>query len=289
VNVLIGGIMVDDTSGPARWDAIPAISPPIGTGYFECIGVNGRTLLAETYRARYRVFCEERGFLDGAAYPEHQETDGFDTHSVHVLARHRSGEVAGTARLILQSEFGFPCQAHCQFYEAFSYLRDFRSPRLANYSEVSRLAVSKQFRRRAGDSFYGGDPRSGAAAGSSAPEQRADSVTLPPGPEIFLCILKFLYQETKRRGISHWLIAVERSLHVTLRRMGWPFVAVGPEVNYYGPVRPYLAEVIAAERSLSRKNPMFFSFLREGLRGADELAEPRGCLEGDRLLRLSGI
>jgi len=281
--------MIDDTSAPAGSEAIPAIGPPIGTHYFECIGVNGRTLLAETYRARYKVFCEERGFLDGAAYPDHQETDGFDTHSVHVLARHRSGEVAGTARLVLQSELGFPCQANCQFFEAFSYLRDFRSPRLASYSEVSRLAVSKQFRRRAGDSFYGGDPRSAAAADSSAPKQRADSVTLPPGPEIFLCMLKFLYQETKRRGISHWLIAVERSLHVTLRRMGWPFVAVGPEVDYYGPVRPYLAEVIAAERSLSRKNPTLFSFLRDGLCGAEQPAKSRGCVEGDRIRRLSGV
>lgn len=287
--MLIGGFMVDGTSGPTCSDPIPAIGPPIGTGYFECIGVKGKIMLAETCRARYRVFCEERGFLDGAAYPDHQETDGFDAHSVHVLARHRGGEIAGTARLILQSELGFPCQAHCQFFEAFSYLRDFRSPRLGNYSEVSRLAVSKQFRRRAGDSFYGGDPRSTATADASAPEQRADSVALPPGPEIFLCILKYLYQETKRRGISHWLIAVERSLHVTLRRMGWPFVAVGPEVDYYGPVRPYLAEVVAAERSLSQKNPRLFSFLREGLRGADVLAKPRGCVEGDRLLRLSGI
>jgi N-acyl amino acid synthase of PEP-CTERM/exosortase system len=112
---------------------------------------------------------------------------------------------------------------------------------------------------------------------------------LPPGPEIFLCMLKFLYQETKRRGISHWLIAVERSLHVRLHRMGWPFVPVGPEVDYYGPVRPYLAEVTAAERSLSRKNPRLFSFLREGLHGADEPAQPRGCVEMDGRRRLTGV
>lgn len=261
-------------------EAIPAVSPPVSTKYFECIGVNNRTLLAEAYGARYRVFCEERGFLDTAAYPDQQETDEFDKHAIHVLARHRSGNVAGTARLILQSELGFPCQSHCKFYDAFSYLRDPESPRLANYSELSRLAVSREFRRRAGDSVYGGDRRCATEVHKAAPDDNIGEVTLPAGPEILLGILKYLYHESKRRGVAHWLIAVEKSLFLAVRRMGWPFVPIGPEVDYYGPVRPYLAAASAAEAALARRNPALLSFLRDGLsEGPRCVARSRGYME----------
>jgi N-acyl amino acid synthase of PEP-CTERM/exosortase system len=129
---------------------------------------------------------------------------------------------------------------------------------------VSRLAISKIFRRRAGDSFYGGDPRSEGGSHLAASARKPREL-VPPGPEIFVGILKYLYHETKRSGVTHWLIAIDRGLDIAVRRMGWPFVAVGPEVDYYGPVRPYLADVSLADRVLASKNPRLFAFLNEGL------------------------
>lgn len=244
---------------------VAAVSPSVNTGYFEYLGVNDDDLLAEAYRVRYQVFCVERGYLNGDQYPDLQESDEFDFKSVHVLARHRSGIAAGTARLVLHSQLGFPCQARCAFFDTYAYLRDPASQGLETYSEVSRLAVSKLFRRRVGDSLYGGDPRSGQNPHFTASRQRTQCLRQPAGPEIIIGVLKYLYHETKRLGITHWLIAVDRGLDVTIRRMGWPFVQVGPEVDYYGPVRPYLAEVVAADRVLAIKNPALFAFLNHGL------------------------
>jgi N-acyl amino acid synthase of PEP-CTERM/exosortase system len=203
-----------------------------------------------------------------------------------VLACHRNGNVAGTARLILPSALGFPCQTHCKFFDEYSYLGDRLSERLATYSEVSRLAVSKMFRRRSGDSFYGGDPRPHAAPSAGPRCNVRRDVLFPEGPEILLSILKCLYQETKLLGLTHWIIAVERSLHLMLRRMGWPFVAVGPQVDYCGLVRPYLAEVRHTERVLRGENPRLLSFLREGLPHVCDGVDPAGAVPASRSLSI---
>lgn len=269
-------------------DVLPAMSPAVTTNYFEYVGANDDKLLAEVYRVRYQVYCLERELLDGSAYLDFQERDEFDANAVHVLARHRNGDVAGTARLVLHSERGFPCQAHCEFFDEFAYLRDPQSRGLATYSEVSRLAISKQFRRRACDSFYGGDPRWAPPRIVEASGQRSQDEPPPPGPEIVVGMLKYLYRETKRSGVTHWLIAIERGLDVLVRRMGWPFVAVGPEVDYYGPVRPYLAEVSRAERMLEKKNPRLLSFLRQGIPRGGGGAGTQASVGTRRFLRIVG-
>src|SRR6185312_7020962 len=58
-------------------------------------------LVREAHRLRYQVYCLERGYkLDG----EGLEIDEYDTRAHHVVLCHRrSGEVLGTARLVLPS------------------------------------------------------------------------------------------------------------------------------------------------------------------------------------------
>lgn len=269
-------------------DVVPAMSPAVTTTYFEYIGANDEELLAEVYRVRYQVYCVERELLDGSVYLDFQERDEFDAQAVNVLARHRHGEVAGTARLVLPSERGFPCQAHCEFYDEFAYLRDPRSPSLSTYSEVSRLAISKHFRRRASDTLYGGDPRWAPPRVVAASVRRTQDEPLPPGPEVVLGMLKYLYHETKRLGVTHWLIAIERGLDILLRRMGWHFVPVGPEVDYYGPVRPYIGEVSHTERVMQIRNPRLLSFLREGSAQLGGGAGPQGSVAPRRSFRIAG-
>lgn len=251
--------------GRADSRVLEAVSPKVFTKYFDFSGANDGDLLRESYRIRYQVYCEERGFLNPADYSNLQESDEYDAHSIHVLACHRNGETAGAARLILHSPLGFPCQSHCAFDDAFSYLKNPVSPRLANYGEISRLVVSRMFRRRARDTYYGGEPRDVDGRDCQARNQRASGATPAMGPEIMGGICKYFFHESKRLGVTHWLIAVEPALHALVTRMGWPFMPVGPEVDYFGPVRPYLAEAAVAERILAHKNPSFYAFLIEGL------------------------
>jgi N-acyl amino acid synthase of PEP-CTERM/exosortase system len=235
-------------------------SKGVSTNYFNVVGADDGSLLIETYRVRYQVFCVERGFLDADAYPQLLETDEFDARSIHVLARHKQGHVAGTARLVLHSPCGFPIHSHCTFDDAYAYLRDPASPLLDHYSEISRLAVSKMFRQRADDTFYGGAPRP-----ATDPKLTQEPLVIPTtGPEIVTGIYKYLYHESKRLGITHWLVAMERSLDLMLRRMGFHFKPVGPEVDYYGPVRPYLATIAELEQALWR-HPKMAAYMMEGL------------------------
>ena len=58
---------------------------------------------------------------------------------------------------------------------------------------------------------------------------------------------------------------MERPLERLLARHAIPFSAVGPEIDYYGPVRPYLLEVAEGERSLFARCPNMFGEFVQGL------------------------
>jgi N-acyl amino acid synthase of PEP-CTERM/exosortase system len=78
-------------------------------------------------------------------------------------------------------------------------------------------------------------------------------------------VFRLIYQESKRRGITHWVVAMERGLNVMLRRMGFEFTPIGPENDYYGPVRPYLAEIASLERHIGSRRRGTLAFMAEGL------------------------
>jgi N-acyl amino acid synthase of PEP-CTERM/exosortase system len=217
-----------------------------------------------SYRVRYQVYCIERGFLDPQDYPRELEHDAFDAHSLHLLASHRDGAPAGTARLILHSPLGFPLVEHCEFSPTHDFLRDPDCPTLSTYAEISRLAVSKAFRRREGDTLYGGPSRP-----SAEEDRHANVIDFPASraaaPVIVTGIYRLLYQESKRRGITHWVVAMETSLYVILRRMGFIFNAIGPKADYFGPVRPYVASIQSIDSHLYQTSRDMLRYLAEGL------------------------
>lgn len=216
---------------------------------FSCVG--GPSDLEAAYRIRYQVYCIERGFLSKDVYPDGLERDEYDAVSLHVLATHHSGEPAGTARLVMQSSLGFPLMHHCRFSGDYDHLNDPAYPGHASGAEISRLAISKAFRLRVGDTAYGGSPRAEGAG------RAADATFGAPRntPEILVGICRLIYQESKRRGVTHWVLAMERSLHVMLHRIGFRFVSAGPEVDYFGPVRPYFTTVKRFEADLYKASP----------------------------------
>lgn len=246
-------------------DELPA-SKPVYTKYFEFFRVDRDDLLDTAYHIRYQVYCEERGFLDAGQYPEHIETDRYDGRSVHFVGRHRIRCLAaGTVRLVLSSDQGFPLQGHCEFDRNFSFIHELGHPALRQYAEISRLAVSKTFRQRADDTVYGGPPRPGIIAEPSLLLPEPGMNPLEAGPEIVAGLFKSMYHETKRRGLTHVIVAMERSLHLLLRRMGYNFKPIGPVVDYYGMVIPYIANIGDLERYVYAKRRAVFDYWMEGL------------------------
>lgn len=198
---------------------------------------------------RYEVYCHGRRFLDPTSYPDGRESDEFDEHSIHFgcVAR-RTNSVVGTIRLVARSALGFPLSSHCKFDE---------SALPESTCEISRLAVSKEYRRRADDDAFG-VPSAVFEDDALANRNRRRR------PEIVLGLYKVMYQESKRRGVNAWIAAMESSLVRLLWRYSFTFDAIGPEVDYYGPVVPYLARIDEIEKTVRARQPQLYAEFNEG-------------------------
>jgi N-acyl amino acid synthase of PEP-CTERM/exosortase system len=174
-------------------------------------------LLEQSYRLRYQVYCLERHFLPMEDHPDGRESDQFDRHSVHVGVLDAWGELAATARIVSLTKAGpgLPLFQHCRIFADETELLDPDN----NVVEISRLSMSRRYRRRPHD---------------GVPERR------DVRREAFLMLLRGIYQATKRIDASHWLAATEKSLQRLVEQFGFPFRVIGPEANYGGPVAPYL-------------------------------------------------
>jgi N-acyl amino acid synthase of PEP-CTERM/exosortase system len=119
--------------------------------YFAIVRAGIPELLDRAYRLRYQVYCIENPYEDPARCRDEREIDDDDDRSVHTLLIHRrSGMAAGTARVImlpLDTERPLPMQRLLGPRECRAI------GRLPPYhtGEISRFAVSKEFRRRVGE------------------------------------------------------------------------------------------------------------------------------------------
>ncbi|MCP3661394.1 MAG: PEP-CTERM/exosortase system-associated acyltransferase [Gammaproteobacteria bacterium] len=218
--------------------------------------------LEDTYHLRYQVYCQETQFLPSENYPEHLETDRFDPNSIHIGSIHNSGEMAGTVRLVLPSNLGFPFMEHCELFPEYQYLNT--QKHIPNHAEISRLAVSKLFRRRLGDGRYAlSDAEQEKNAPLSLQESRRQATK--SHPTIVFDLYRSLYQESKRMGVTHWFLAMEKGLNRLLKRMEYRFEPIGPEIDYYGPVTPYVADIGTIEQRVLEKKPSLFYHMMEGL------------------------
>ena len=209
---------------------------------------SGHRELAEIYALRYQVYCLERGFLDALEYPGRLECDNDDVRSAHVAARNADGVTVGTARLVLSTPGQpFPFESHCPPFA------DFARPAAELSAEVSRLAVSKAYRRRAGDT----------PDGVNEQEIEEQPFTAPPGvtekranaPLLVLGLYREMIRYSLAHGIRSWYAAMERSLTRVLARYGFTFVPIGPERDYYGPVSPYIGDLQRILKDLEQTNP----------------------------------
>jgi N-acyl amino acid synthase of PEP-CTERM/exosortase system len=220
--------------------------------YFHFEQVDAQPALADSFALRYQVYCTERGFLPQDAYPGGEESDEYDPRSSHFAGFYLDGQIAGTARLIHGPLDSLPLYKRC-VVEPQALPDAIES---AKSTEISRLAVSKTFRRRVTD---------GVLPGVDEAEQRAHARRRRNCPELVLGLYKILYHESKRQGIEYWFAAMEQSLAKLLNRFHFRFEPIGPETDYYGPVQPFVASLSDLEAEVYANAPdLFWSFM-EGL------------------------
>jgi N-acyl amino acid synthase of PEP-CTERM/exosortase system len=217
------------------------------TANFEVLVADTPDLVTEALALRYQVYCVERGYEDPALNPGGCERDEFDRRSVHGLVHHRaSGRCVGAVRLILADAAAparaFPAEVHCKprFYPGVAE-RVEAIPRL-QLAEISRFAVSKDFRRRLSEAEY--------THGISPHASYFDSIGTSPEhrrfmPQVTIGLFAAVVRLSATHGVTHWFAVMEPTLLRLLQRFGIYFPPIGPVVEYHGRRRPTLA--IAAE------------------------------------------
>lgn len=227
--------------------------------FFRARAIMAEADLDAIFELRYQVYCVERGFLDPAAYPDRRERDPYDAISLHYGLYSLDEQLAGTMRLVRGRLEQLPIASHCE-------LGPEPRARLTCHErlgEISRLAVSRNFRRRTGDGFYSmqvAPPRPTLPRGDiAAPGERRGSAPF------VLHLYREAYQAARRSGIAHLLAAVERPLARLLNVVGFTFEQIGPEVDYYGPVAPFMLDLDRFDRLVVRRRPGLLRFLAEGL------------------------
>lgn len=206
--------------------------------------------LKEIYRLRYQVYCVERGFLPAGAFEEQMETDEYEACSTHFAAYTREDEIVGTIRLVQPCpDQSYPFEAHCRLFDGFC------PPPRELTGEVSRLAVRKDYRRRKGDSWLGVPQEFMSGEKFVLPDWNdTDDASDRESPTLLLGMYREMYRHSSESGIRYWFAAMERSLARSLKRLGFCFMAVGPQADYFGPVTPFMVDLHELEQTLSAKN-----------------------------------
>ncbi len=218
--------------------------------YFLTVLADSPALRDAAHALRFQVYCLERKFENADEHPDGLETDPYDPHSIQGVLFHRPSRGAiGSARMILPisgAEDSFPVAA---LLRASSLnLADYVNP--AQTIEVSRFAISKEFRRRKSDQLDISIP------------SRADAAR--EANLAFLSLLQFVLRESVRRDVWYWTAVMEPKFLRLLARMGICYTPVGPLVMHHGIRQPcycYLPDMLEIAR---RINPQCWEVLTDG-------------------------
>jgi N-acyl amino acid synthase of PEP-CTERM/exosortase system len=230
-------------------------------GKFNFVQANSEDLKKAIYRLRYKVYVEEFGFEKAEDHLDGYEIDKYDSNSIHFAALNEKQEVIGTLRMVLHSEKGFPIDHEAKI----SFIGE--KPEPNKIVEMSRLAVSKDFRRRLVDGFCGVEYYLTKSTGGTLPENTplAEGHQRRKRPVIILGLYRLVYQTTKIMGITHWYMIAEKVLWYALKRFGLLFYQVGDPVNYHGKRIPYLGILKDMDTYLMQEKPDLYKFYSMGL------------------------
>jgi N-acyl-L-homoserine lactone synthetase len=235
--------------------------------------VSGEKELTEIYRLRYKIYCLEWGFEKPENHSSEILTDIYDNHSLHFAARDYLGKIVGAVRLILHSEQGFPIEKYC--------LLDSNKDEIPRekIAEISRLAIHRDFRKRAEDKYIYGPDEERRSIGNfnfsqnySYNRRSEDKYRFKHNPsrqgtsqierrkkhEIVIGLYKAIYQESKSRQISSWYAFMTQGIVALLDKFGLKFDAIGDPVDYHGIRTPYFGEINKIEQEMSNKDPELY-------------------------------
>lgn len=181
------------------------------------------------FRLRFDTYCTQLGWIDPSQCPERQESDEYDSRSLHFIAL-EEGQVVGTIRLIRQGSSPLPIET------AFStpQIEDLEVESLKGVvmGEVSRLIVSSN----------NGCPRHALSLG----------------------LIQALFRRSLQEGVTHWLQAVDTKSHRVIRSMGFRLRQFAPTLHFLG--SESVPSTLKLQRCLDdfrQHNPRTFEFFSQ--------------------------
>jgi len=191
--------------------------------YFETCVADRPALVEAAHALRYQVYCLERKFEKADEHSAGLEVDQFDAHAIQGLLFHRPTDTAiGTVRMILPG--------HCPQgrLPVAQLLRQnnidlAKFVRVDNAVEVSRFAISKEFRRR------WTDERAIAEGRPLSRQETARQANLA-----CLSLIQFLLRQSIEHEVFYWTAVMEGTFLRMLARMGIHFTSIGPVVFHHG-------------------------------------------------------
>ncbi len=238
--------------------------------YFEIVQALTAEQVTQGQRLRFQVFSLERQLFSQEQCPEGIEFDVFDSRSVHSHLQHRTtNQLAATVRLVLSNplfpEEEFPLEKRLQFplyYEAI----DVRSLPRSFIAEISRFAISKQFRHRAGDDGFEESQIDRRASAAATPNQFTSNRRAEGRrsfPHISLGLFKAIVQMSAVNNVQYWYAAMEPSLIRLLSRFGIHFHLLGPLIDYLGKRQPCIASVEELLGRMATERPDVWAFITD--------------------------
>jgi len=204
-------------------------------------------LKEEAFKIRHNVYCEELAFekvKEGG-----QEKDEFDEQSIFSLIKHKPSNIYTSCVRVVRIEKEnqlLPIEKFCLDSITDEKLHPNRFNR-KEICEISRLAVTSDFRRRKTDQFKG----SGTGVIQESSYSEVELRCFP-----FIAIGLYMAAATMAidTGIRHVYVMMEPRLARSMKFVGIKFQQLGEPIDYHGIRAPYY---INPEMFLSNLSPGF--------------------------------
>ena len=236
--------------------------------FFEVLPVNTPERFQESYRLRYRVYCQEAkdSVFDPGDYPEKLEYDLYDKRkrSVHSLLIHKpSGKIAGTVRIVLpikgNSDARFPIEefAGHSFYPDNESLKHLQRSQLG---EISRLIIAPEFRMRRGESLNA-QGLTRYTDYSTKDQSPSKSVQRRRFPHTILGLFVAIVRMSAENDLTCWYALMEPVCERLLQSFCIYFKQISPIVDFHGFRRSYLGNISDILGLVYRMDPEIWDLL----------------------------
>lgn len=231
---------------------------------FEVVRADSMDLKEEVFRLRHQIYCVENGFIDPEISTSGQERDIYDRHSEHLLLIHRqSGRAVGTARVILSRTDhplrSFPIQS------ASDHPLLYKEECTDQLCEISRLCMSKAFRRREGDGNL--LPAYSETDWEKKPNTE-EKVTyfrrmIPYAP---LGLMRGAFEIALEYGVTTCFCVIDEDQTIAMQQAGLKHKKLGDPIDFFGRQQPVIFHIKDVLAHMLRENAPCWDIVSDGSR-----------------------